>query len=125
MSDESPFDRWGIDPLGGPAAITERLRELAEDATSDAERAEIRAAWEQLTLHPLRRFEAALDAFPETRPPLGGPPQALARHEPSARALDLDDVLTMPRVEDALGEPSEDERALLGPLRPSKLIRRP
>jgi hypothetical protein len=73
MSWKNPFERYGIDPMQGPAAITERMRELAEDASED-ERAEIRAAWEELTLHPLRRLHAAFGAHPETRPPLGAPP---------------------------------------------------
>ena len=49
--DPNPYERYDIDPLGGPAAITERMRELAEDATDEAERKAIRAAWEELTLH--------------------------------------------------------------------------
>jgi hypothetical protein len=65
MSETSrnPFERFGIDPKEGPRAITERLRELAEDA-GEEERAAIRAAWEELTLHPLRRLRAALGAHP-------------------------------------------------------------
>jgi hypothetical protein len=65
MSEPSrnPFERFGIDPKEGPRAITERLRELAEDANEE-DRAAIRAAWEELTLHPLRRLRAALGAHP-------------------------------------------------------------
>ncbi|MBK9258558.1 MAG: hypothetical protein IPM54_01855 [Polyangiaceae bacterium] len=59
----NPFERFGIDPKEGPRAITERLRELAEDANEE-DRAAIRAAWEELTLHPLRRLRAALGAHP-------------------------------------------------------------
>jgi hypothetical protein len=59
----NPFERFGIDPKEGPRAITERLRELAEEAT-EQDRAAIRAAWEELTLHPLRRLRAALGAHP-------------------------------------------------------------
>ena len=75
MSRKNPFERYDIDPMQGPTAITARLRELAEDAGED-ERAEIRAAWEELTLHPLRRLSAAFGAHPETRPPLGLPPRS-------------------------------------------------
>jgi hypothetical protein len=60
---KNPFERFGIDPKEGPRAITERLRELAEDATEE-NRAAIRAAWEELTLHPLRRLRAAIGAHP-------------------------------------------------------------
>jgi hypothetical protein len=62
-SSSNPFERFGIDPKEGPRAITERLRELAEDANED-DRAAIRAAWEELTLHPLRRLRAAFGAHP-------------------------------------------------------------
>ncbi len=71
----NPFERYGLDPLAGPAHITERLRELAEDCEDELERAAIREAWEALTLHPRRRLELALDAHPESRPPLGRPPR--------------------------------------------------
>ena len=67
MSD-NPFERWDLDPLAGPQAITEALRERVEDATDEHERAAIREDWEALTLHPRRRVELALLAHPETRP---------------------------------------------------------
>lgn len=110
----SPFDRFDIDPRGGPAAITERLRELAEDADPDQRRA-IRAAWEALTMHPLRRLEAALDAHPETREPLGEPPRRVAAPDEPEPPLDLPDLVPRPRVTSALPEPSRAERAILGP----------
>lgn len=62
-SSNNPFERFGIDPKEGPRAITERLRELAEEA-NEQDRAAIRAAWEELTLHPLRRLRAAVGAHP-------------------------------------------------------------
>lgn len=71
---DNPFERYALDPREGIAAITQRLKELAEDAKDDAERERIRAAWEELTLHPTRRLRAALFAHPETRPALGNPP---------------------------------------------------
>ena len=49
MSD-NPFERWDLDPLAGPQAITEALRERVEDATDEHERAAIREDWEALTL---------------------------------------------------------------------------
>ena len=82
---QNPFDRFDIDPRAGLAAITERFRELAEAAKDDAARERIRAAWEELTLHPARRLRAALFAHPETRLPLGGPPP-LARRRAAAKA---------------------------------------
>ncbi len=74
MPADNPFERYGLDPRDGIVAITQRLKELAEDATDPAERERIRAAWEELTLHPARRLRAALEAHPETRAPLGSPP---------------------------------------------------
>jgi hypothetical protein len=71
---DNPFERYDLDPRDGIAAITARLKELAEDAKDDAERERIRAAWEELTLHPARRLRAALFAHPETRLGLGTPP---------------------------------------------------
>jgi hypothetical protein len=80
----NPFDRFDLDPRAGVAAITARLRELAEAAQDDAARERIRAAWEELTLHPARRLRAALFAHPETRLPLGAPPPLGRRRPPAA-----------------------------------------
>jgi len=73
----NPFVRFGLDPRSTLAQITERLRELAEDA-SDEERAALRVAWESLSRSPARRFELVLEAGP-TVPPLMRPS---ARREP-------------------------------------------
>ncbi len=85
----NPFEKYDLDPSEGPTAITERLRELAEDATCDEERDEIRAAWEELTMHPLRRLRAAFRAHPEHREPLPRRPRArrAARSTPEPLAL--------------------------------------
>ena len=45
MAADNPFERYGLDPRDGIVAITQRLKELAEDATDPAERERIRAAW--------------------------------------------------------------------------------
>lgn len=99
--DENPFERYGLDPREGVVAITQRLKELAEDAKTDAERNEIRAAWEELTLHPARRLRAALNAHPETRAPLGSPP-ALPRVRVSTTELSLRDLAARPSALAAL-----------------------
>lgn len=71
---EDLFAELELDPLCGPEEITERMRELIDDAAPE-ERPRLRAAWEQLTLHPKRRVELALGTFvdlepgPEPRPP--------------------------------------------------------
>ena len=77
---ENLFERYDLDPHDGTAAITERFRELIEEASSEGERARLRNAWEELTMHPLRRLRLALASHPETRPPIGLPP----RRAPSA-----------------------------------------
>lgn len=99
--DDNPFERYGLDPREGVVAITQRLKELAEDAKTDAERDLIRAAWEELTLHPARRLRAALNAHPETRAPLGMAP-ALPRLRVSTLALELGDLAARPSALAAL-----------------------
>ncbi len=98
---DNPFERYGLDPREGVIAITQRLKELAEDAKTDAERDEIRAAWEELTLHPARRLRAALNAHPETRAPLGSPP-ALPRTRDLPTELSLRDLAARPSALAAL-----------------------
>ncbi len=94
---DNPFERYDLDPREGIAAITQRLKELAEDAKDDAERERIRAAWEELTLHPARRLRAALFAHPETRKPLGSPPP-LPRVQLATAELELRDLAARPSV---------------------------
>lgn len=107
MAADNPFERYGLDPRDGIVAITQRLKELAEDATTEAERDRIRAAWEELTLHPGRRLRAALNAHPETRAPLGVAP-SLPRQRISApnaaagRELELCDLAARPSALAAL-----------------------
>lgn len=93
----NPFEELDLDPRAGIAAITQRLKELAEDARTDAERERIRAVWEELTLHPARRLRAALFAHPESRPELGRPPPR-RREAPLVTALELGDLVTLPSV---------------------------
>ncbi|MDI1480832.1 hypothetical protein [Polyangium sp. y55x31] len=100
----NPFDRFDLDPREGPRAITERLRELAEDA-GEAERASIRAAWEELTLHPLRRLRAAIGARPrhpalDRTGPEHAPPKA--RKASAAEPVGLGDLAPRPSVALAL-----------------------
>ncbi len=103
MAADNPFERYGLDPRDGIVAITQRLKELAEDATDPAERDRIRAAWEELTLHPARRLRAALEAHPETRAPLGSPPP-LPRVRANAQntELELRDLAARPSAVAAL-----------------------
>ena len=114
---DNPFERYDLDPREGIAAITQRLKELAEDAKDDAEREHIRAAWEELTLHPARRLRAALFAHPETRRPLGMAPSLARRRAPRADAsgadLTLRDLAARPSLLVALGvDAVKDEDAV-------------
>lgn len=112
---DNPFERYDLDPRQGIAAITQRLKELAEDATDDAEREHIRAAWEELTLHPARRLRAALFAHPETRGALGMPPSFPRRRAPAAPSLDLGlrDLAARPSLLVSLGvDAVKDEDAV-------------
>ncbi|HHH29815.1 MAG TPA: hypothetical protein ENK57_15925 [Polyangiaceae bacterium] len=131
MSD-NPFERYGIDPTAGPTAITERMRELADEleargADEEAKQA-LRADWEDLTLHPRKRLELALAAFPETRPKPEPPARRLApkRAQPPLEAIDL---CWLPSVAEALDlEPPElpkalptlDDDPILAPLPPDE-----
>jgi hypothetical protein len=99
---DNPFERYDLDPREGIAAITQRLKELAEDAKDDAERERIRSAWEELTLHPLRRLRAALFAHPETRRPLGMP-LPYPRRRAGTTELVLRDLAARPSLAVALG----------------------
>lgn len=104
---KNPFEELDLDPHQGPRGITERLRELVEDAKDDAERARLRAIWEELTMHPGRRVRLALLAHPETRAPLGAPPP-IAVAQASTVPLEpgtvtLADLALRPSVAAALG----------------------
>jgi hypothetical protein len=107
---DNPFERYDLDPREGITAITQRLKELAEDAKDDVEREHIRAAWEELTLHPARRLRAALFAHPETRGALGMPPALPRRRGPRGNAPSLE-----PEV--------QRSAAALGSLRASRATR--
>ncbi len=57
------FERLGLDPWSSPEDITERLRELAEEAEPE-ERARLQSAWRELTLHPRDRATASFFSHP-------------------------------------------------------------
>jgi len=115
----NPFERFDLDPREGPRAITERLRELAEEAP-EAERAEIRAAWEELTLHPLRRLRAAVGAPPRhPDAPRTGPehaPLAMGRKALPPAPLTLGDLAPRPAVAGALLRLAREEPSKKAPL---------
>lgn len=115
--DKSLFERFDIDPRQGPRAITERLRELVEEAP-EHERNEIRAAWEELTLHPMRRLRAAFAAHPESRPPLGSPPPLPRDPVAISGALSLAELAPRPSVARALngGRPAATRPPGVSPL---------
>lgn len=117
MERSNPFDRYELSPTADLADLTDALRERAEEATPE-ERAAIRAAWESLTMHPVRRLELALTAVPETRAPLAGPPPRPALAPASLDgALELADLIDAPSVCAALPPPDDAERALGAPRR--------
>lgn len=118
----NPFDRFELDPASDLATITEALRERAEAANSDEERAALRAAWEALTLHPQDRVALALTAVPETRAPIGRPPPPApttprARTEPLT-LLDLVGPAPLGvELDRTLGPEDDAERLLWAPRR--------
>jgi hypothetical protein len=107
---DNPFERYELDPREGISAITQKLKELAEDAKDDAEREAIRAAWEELTLHPARRLRAALFAHPETRPELGQPPSLGRRKTSESVTFQLHDISPRTTVEIAVGGFDDHEK---------------
>lgn len=107
--DDNPFVRFGLDPEASLAELTERLRELAEDAPDEATRVAIRAAWEGLTRSPARRLELVLEAGPRPDPIPPEPPLAPPPPWPEPRLSDVSAPLPLaPR----LPPPSAEERAL-------------
>ncbi len=100
---QNPFERYDLDPREGVQAITERLRELAEETSDPAEREALRAAWEELTMHPQRRLRAALFAHPDTRAPLGAPPSTPRVRGEERAPPTLFELAARPSVRAALG----------------------
>lgn len=116
---DNPFERYDIDPREGTEAITARLRQLIDEADED-QRAELRAVWEELTLHPRTRLEAALDAFPETRPKPGSSPESpeerVGQRTTDPVVLVLSDVILLPSVARALDAVAPERGSVLPPL---------
>lgn len=108
---DNPFIRYRLDPTQDLATVTERLRELAEDANDPEERDAIRAAWEALTKSPMRRFELALGVSPAP-PPL---PKLGEADEPDDAAFEprLADLLTPGPVAVRLGPMTIEEARIL------------
>lgn len=104
------FERYDIDPLKGPRAITERLRELIEEAATEAQRTELREAWEELTMHPMRRLRAAFGAHPESRQEPGAPP-SLPKNLGGKPEIGFNELAIRPSVAAALKGGAE----LIGP----------
>lgn len=98
---DNPFDRYGLDPRSGIEAITQRLKELAEEAATDAEREELRHAWETLTLHPRERLRSALFAYPggdDSSPGMPPPRRRNVGHGPMTASDLLPRALVSPLV---------------------------
>jgi hypothetical protein len=125
---DNPFERLEIDPREGPRGITERMRALIEETTSEEERTELRALWEELTMHPARRLRVALRAHPETREPLGAAPEARASAA-FAPDVGLSDLAMRPSVARALTDARGAENLSPGSVLPSieddPILRRP
>jgi hypothetical protein len=114
--DDNPFVRFGLDPSSSLAELTERLRELAEDA-DEKQRAALRAAWESLTRSPARRLELVLEAGPSPEPLAAARTDSPVMPWPSPTLADL---LAPAPLAPQLPPPTAAERALLrvdlGPL---------
>ena len=107
----NPYDVFELDPSASVAELTAALRERTEHASVE-EKAALRDAWEELTLHAEQRLKLALTAFPETREMLA-PIPAPSRPQGAAEApLDLLDFIDPHRLDARLAAPSADEEAL-------------
>ena len=79
----NPFVRYDLDPHLSPRELTELLREKMEDARTEAERSELREAWEVLTKHAATRRSLAMEAGPDLRAPLQKLPRIARTQKPS------------------------------------------
>ncbi|NUP04465.1 MAG: hypothetical protein HOW73_00200 [Polyangiaceae bacterium] len=91
------FDDFDLDPVASSDAITERMRELVEDAEPDARQA-IRSAWEELTVHPKKRILQALTTFVDPEPEVVAPPTRAPSVKAHAAPID-EPVLSLPLTE--------------------------
>ncbi len=99
------YEELGLDPLASPEQITERLRERIELAT-EAERAALREAWEELTLHPRRRVAQAVACF-VSLDEAPRPPAPRARAPLEAPAAEPLDTVDLPELEALLDSTSD------------------
>jgi len=102
---DNPFDRFDLDPLAPADALTERLREIAEDA---ADPGAARAVWERLTLHAHERVRFALSTFIEERETVASAPR-VAPSSGSEAASGRENPLharPLPRLTEGILEPS-------------------
>jgi len=105
----NPFDRHDIDPLSTADEITERFRELIEDA-KEADRQGLRAAWEALTLHPRSRVGLALSTFVDSEP------ETLELPPPPAASPTSSQLRPEPYPGCSITELTESQKALLVPI---------
>lgn len=121
----NPFEALGLDPLASTFEITERVRELSEDA-DEPRRKELRALWEELTRHPRTRITAAVATFVlgdvESPSP---PPQAVLPETPDLRATFLDKLPLSGIAPSLQIDPQGRRPPLLLPLLDDPLLQEP
>ncbi|MFO0615045.1 MAG: hypothetical protein U0414_20815 [Polyangiaceae bacterium] len=120
---DNPLDRFGLSPFATVEEITSVMRERAEEAP-EPERAELREAWEELTMHPRARLRAALftspprssGARPQRPPPLSPELASAPAPEGGAGFLEgvaLVDLLPRPLVAPAFARAKSDAPRVL------------
>ena len=117
----NPFDRFGLSPLASVEEITAELRELAEDA-SEEDRKALRAAWENLTMHPRARLKLALTTFPAASERTPAPPPRASSRQSDLAPPSLMDLLPRPSVESAFAGPHRDAPSALPPILEDRLL---
>ena len=117
----NPFDALGLSPLSSVDEITAELREQAEDA-GEEQRTALRAAWEDLTLHPRSRLKLALTTFPASAERDPRAPGVRAASDPLAPlSPTLFDLLPRPSVEGALASSHPQAPSALPPIGDDRL----
>ncbi len=113
---KNPFDELGLSPLSSIDEITAELRERAEDV-GEEDRVALRAAWEELTLHPRSRLKLALTTFPAATSREPRAPLPRTKTEPLVPITPtLLDLLPRPSVEGALAHGHSQAPSALPPI---------
>ncbi len=109
---KNAFEELDLDPLASTFAITERVRDLSEDA-SEPRQKELRALWEDITRHPRARITAAVATFVAGEEESPVPPPRAPLPEGAAPGPSFLDKLPVAGLAATLGAPVRRPPAVL------------